>query len=61
MGPFLYCESNTTEEFVYWLDGKLRRINKVLEVKKDHIVTEDAKRRFAQRIDVGYVKEFLHQ
>jgi hypothetical protein len=45
-GLFIYREENAMEEFVCQIDEELKRINEVLEVKEDHIVTEYAKRKF---------------
>ncbi|GET58831.1 hypothetical protein GLOIN_2v1820840 [Rhizophagus irregularis DAOM 181602=DAOM 197198] len=49
-GPFLYRGPNATEEFVSRLDKELRRINDVLEVKVERIVTEEAKKEFTKAV-----------
>ncbi|CAB4416057.1 unnamed protein product [Rhizophagus irregularis] len=55
-GPFLYRGPNATEEFVRRLDKELRRINEVLEVKVERIVTEEAKRNSLKQLVVGYLQ-----
>ena len=50
MGPFLYRGPNATEEFVRRLDKELRKINDVLEVKVERIVTEEAKKEFTEAV-----------
>ncbi|RGB26672.1 hypothetical protein C1646_770121 [Rhizophagus diaphanus] len=49
-GPFLYRGPNATEEFVRRLDKELRRINHVLEVKVECIITEEAKKEFIEAV-----------
>ncbi|UZO15801.1 uncharacterized protein OCT59_007216 [Rhizophagus irregularis] len=49
-GPFLYRGPNATEEFVSRLDKELRRINDVLEVKVERIITEEAKKEFTEAV-----------
>ncbi|GBC54019.2 hypothetical protein GLOIN_2v1820840 [Rhizophagus irregularis DAOM 181602=DAOM 197198] len=49
-GPFLYRGPNATEEFVCRLDKELRRINDVLEVKVERIITEEAKKEFTEAV-----------
>ncbi|CAB4436303.1 unnamed protein product [Rhizophagus irregularis] len=51
-GPFLYRGPNATEEFVCRLDKELRRINDVLEVKVERIVTEEAKKEFTEALQI---------
>ncbi|GET56179.1 uncharacterized protein LOC110249295 [Rhizophagus irregularis DAOM 181602=DAOM 197198] len=41
---------NATEEFIRRLDKELRRINDVLEVKVERIVTEEAKKEFTEAV-----------
>ena len=45
--PVLYRGPNATEEFIRRLDGELRCINEVLEVKADRIITEADKQKFS--------------
>ncbi|PKK55657.1 hypothetical protein RhiirC2_801830 [Rhizophagus irregularis] len=41
---------NATEEFVWQIDEKLKRINSVLKVKVDYIITEKAKKEFTEAV-----------
>ena len=47
-GPFLYRRENATQEFVRRIDQELIRINEVLAIKHEHIVTEKDKKKFAE-------------
>ena len=60
-GPFLYRGQNATEEFVRRLDEELRRINEVLEVKVERIVTEKAKKKFAEAVSCWICNENFNQ
>ncbi|GET49882.1 hypothetical protein GLOIN_2v1820840 [Rhizophagus irregularis DAOM 181602=DAOM 197198] len=51
-GPFLYRGPNATEEFVSRLDKELRRINDVLEVKVERIITEETKKEFTEALQI---------
>ncbi|CAB4428997.1 unnamed protein product [Rhizophagus irregularis] len=57
MGGHSYTRGpNATEEFVRRLDKELRKINDVLEVKVERIVTEEAKRNSLKQLVVGYLQ-----
>ena len=47
-GPVIYREENATQEFVRRIDQELVTINKVLANKHERIVTEEAKKHFAE-------------
>src|SRR5271154_2633862 len=48
MGPFLYQGENATQEFVRRIDEELVRINEVLAIKVERIVSEEYKRQFEE-------------
>ena len=45
-GPFVYRGPNATQEFVRRIDQELVRINKVLAIKAECIVTDEYRRKF---------------
>src|SRR5271170_3559845 len=47
-GPFLYRGENATQEFVQRIDEELVRINEVLAIKVERIVSEEYKRQFEE-------------
>ena len=45
-GPFWYRGPNATEEFVRRMDMEYKRINDILAIKKNRIVTDESRRKF---------------